>query len=434
MVDESTCWKPFNKVNSQGRLDIVRGEGVYLYDSNGQQYIDAYSGLWNMHYGYSDQDIKNAIIEQMNILPYANPITINYHQNEELSTLLCTITHDEISKIIYTCTGSESIEAAIKISRKYSALKDKEKHLIAVMPNSYHGSYYGAMSASGYENSFKEGYGPMLDGFVTLPLPFCRCCKSGNVSDSCLKEMLDTLYKELDSIKDKLCGVLIEPVIASGGVMELPKEYLLALSQFCKNEDILLICDEVATGFGRTGSMFCFQKYNIKPDIITLSKGINNGYLPLGAVCVTKKIVREFIDKDTLLFHLSTQNGNPICIAAAIANIKKMLSENITERVNILSSLFKEMLLKELDGLNNIHDIRISGLMIAIDIVNPDTNKPISQEELSGVQQKIYMSGCIAGCSYVEGITSSVLILPPFILKKNEVKKIVRIMYQSLMI
>ncbi|MCP4162986.1 MAG: aspartate aminotransferase family protein, partial [Deltaproteobacteria bacterium] len=376
MSNYDNYWSPFNSSNANNSIEIVRGSGVYLYDNMNNQYLDAYSGLWNMHYGYDDEDIKSAIKKQLDILPYINPITLNTPIVGELSRVLCKITDKGISKIVYTCSGSESVEAAIKISRKYHSLKGSKRNKIAVLEHSYHGNYYGSMSASAYEESFKDGYGPMLEGFVKLSIPFCRCCKTENISDNCKSIMLDTLEKEINIYKDDLCAIMIEPVVASGGIIPLFKEYIQKIDELCKNNDILLICDEVATGFGRTGNMFCFQKYNISPDLITLSKGINNGYLPLGAVCVAEKIDNEFSSKNEILFHLSTQNGNPICVAAALANIKKMEDNNVLETISNIGDVIEKTLNKEIGSFKTVFEIRRAGLMFAIDLIDVYSGLP----------------------------------------------------------
>lgn len=432
MENKRASWSPFNKTDSVGNLDILSGDGIYLYDENNKKYIDAYSGLWNMHYGYSDVEIKNAIKEQLDQLPYVNPIVMNTRVNNELSNILCNITHRKIKKIIYTCSGSEATEVAIKLCRKYADLKQNKRTKIAVFENSYHGNYYGSMSASYYEGSLKDGYGPMLSGFVSLKTPFCRCCKSGQISKNCLDTMLNKLDEELRLYRDELCGIIIEPVIASGGIMSVPEEYMKRLYEFCLENDVLLVCDEVAAGFGRTGYMFAFQKYKIHPHIITMSKGIDNGYLPLGAVGVSENIVEEFQNADEVLFHLSTQNGNPVCLAAAVANIKKMMDSDIISMVGELSKSFRKSLTRELNRYVSVFDIRIEGLMIAIDLVDEVTQLPISQKKLNLLMQHIYSLGCIVGTSFVEDITSSILLFPQYIIKKAEITQIAKIISQAI--
>jgi adenosylmethionine-8-amino-7-oxononanoate aminotransferase len=430
----NSYWQPLNMANGGLGIEITRGEQAHLYDSNGKKYVDGYSGLWNVTLGYNDEDIIEAIVRQVKQLPYVNPITLKTPIVSEVSDILCKITHDNISKIVYTCSGSEAIEAAIKISRKYSAMKGKNRKKIAVMENSYHGSYYGSMSASNYEEAEKEGYGPMLEGFISLPLPFSRK-KKGNVLDDKEKQyLLQQLEEILETNKDTLCSIIIEPVLASGGVIPLFPEYIYKISEFCKTNDILFVCDEVATGFWRTGSIFCFKKYNIKPDIITISKGINNGYLPLGAVCICKKIEKLFEQNGKILFHLSTQNANPICIASALATLKKMNSGDIQAKAENLIKEFQDVISENLVNLNFVSEVRQVGLMIAIDLVQSlEGNVPIEEKNLYGIVRKCFDKGCIVGMAYSTNISSAILIFPSYIMSNNDVKEVIKIVKESIM-
>lgn len=406
---------------------MVKGDGVLLYDVTGRRFLDAYSGLWNVNLGFSDNEIKDAMKNQIGKLPYCNPIISANENAKELGELLCKITHEEIAKVIYTCTGSEAIEAAIKISRKYNNCIGKNAYKIAVISESYHGNYYGSMSASCYDEKEKDGYGPMLDGFVKLVLPFDRTCKTDHMTDECKLEILERLEEELQRYKNDLCAIIVEPILASGGVIPLFEEYILKLYHFCKQNNILFVCDEVATGFGRTGTMFRFQQFELKPDIITMSKGINNGYLPLGAVCISKKIEDVFEKSNKPLFHLSTQNANPICLAGAIATIKKMLRINILEQVKDNSKYFRHILNAELSNLCIVHEIRMYGLMVAVDLAYKEDDRPIEKELLVKIVKKVCSMGCLIGTSFTKNITSSLLIFPSFISTRDNLDEIVRI-------
>ncbi|ACL77548.1 aspartate aminotransferase family protein [Ruminiclostridium cellulolyticum] len=423
----STYWRPFNRADGENVINIVKGEGIFLYDDSGRRFQDAYSGLWNMNYGYSDNDIKKAIKTQIEELPYINPITLGNPKASELADKLCSITHDEITKVLFTCSGSEAIEAAIKISRKYNNLIGKKQYHIAVISESYHGSYYGSMSASFYDENEKQGYGPMVDGFIKLVLPFSRRCKTEEMTIDEKNKVMQKLEETLQNNKDKLCAIIVEPILASGGVIPLFEEYLSRINSFCRENNVLFVCDEVATGFGRTGTMFRFQKFDLKPDIITMSKGINNGYLPLGAVCISEKIESAFLKENQILFHLSTQNANPICLAAALATIDKMERDNILEVVNAKSTYFKKILNDDLSNLSMVFEIRIHGLMAAIDLADRETNNPISHEQLIKVISTIYSLGCFAGISYTKDITSSILIFPQYIATESDLDNIVKI-------
>lgn len=426
-------WKPFNRPDSGIFIDLIRGEGIYLYDQYGKKYIDANSGLWNVNFGYDDEEIKEAIKKQLNELPYVNPILIDNKKARELSSLLCNITHKEISKVAYTCSGSEAIDYIIKIARKYSSLKGSNKINIGVIENSYHGSYYGSMSASCYEEEEKEGYGPMVQGFIKFKFPFCRCCKNDNLSVECKEKMIRDLKSELDMYGKDLCAIIVEPVIASGGVIDIFEEYMLTLYDYCKRNDILFACDEVATGFGRTGEMFRFQKYNIYPDLIALSKGINNGYLPFGAVCISEKIENEFIKNKEIIFHLSTQNANPICVSSSLATINKLLDKNVLDNINYISKYSKTIFKRLLGRFECVFDIRIVGLMIAIDLIDKTTGEVLEKNKLNKVLERVYIRGCLVCSSYVENKISAILIFPQFISSKQDIDIIAKLIKESLM-
>lgn len=433
MIMDNRYWRPFKRVKEENEINIVKGEYVYLYDDKNNRYIDGYSGLWNMNFGYNDDEIKVAIKKQLDTLPYINPITLNLSIASRLSKRLCEITHQDIEKVLYTCSGSESIELAIKFVRKYQHIKKSNKIAIAVLHASYHGTSYGAISASMYNNEFIEGYKPLLEKFVGLPVPFCRCCKGGNIKTSCKYKMLEELKTTLEKHKKTIGGIIIEPVIASGGVIPLFKEYLEYIVNFCQENDVLFVCDEVATGFGRTGELFYFHKYNLKPDLIALSKGINNGYLPLGALCVSKKIVSEFAKNEEFINHLSTQNGNPISIAAANATISKFDTSNMLDGIHELSELTQKILIRKLGKIEAVHDIRVVGLMIAIDIINPHTKGILSLNKLAMIQNKIMGERCLIGTSYTKNITSSLLFFPAYIMKKKEITAIANIIRNAIL-
>ena len=373
-MNSKDLWNPLSEVN-ENRPVIKSAEHIYLRDNKGHKYIDANSGLWNVSLGYNNEFIQRAIIEQMNKVSYINNCEFSNEKANELSNLLVSLSHDEIDKIYLTCTGSESVELTIKLIRKYQSMKFKfEKNIIAVIKHSYHGNFYGSMSCSSYEKNMTNGYGPLLNGFCELSLPFCRCCKSNSLSLKCENEMIDNLKSELNLIKERLAGIIIEPVLGSAGVIPLPKSFLKYIDNFSKENDIILAFDEIATGFGRTGTMFCYKDLGISPDIVTMSKGINNGYLPLGAVAISKKITHQFKKSKELLFHLSTQNCNPVCCASAVATINLLCKNDfeLIKQVNKKGALFQKIIEGKLVGNKNIFDIRRKGLMIAIDYVDND--------------------------------------------------------------
>ncbi|MBU3089198.1 aspartate aminotransferase family protein [Clostridium gasigenes] len=430
-------WHPLGTVSvGQEHLNIISGDRIYVQDSNGKTYIDGLCGLWNMSLGYNNKKIINKITEQLMEIPYVNLCEFTNSTVQELANKLIYLLHRDIEKIYFTCTGSESNELAIKIIRKYHALKGNYgKKKIGVIASSYHGSYYGSLSASQFESKNKSGYGPFLDDFITFDLPFCRCCKSGVLSSECLDVMIKNLKKQFEEEKDMLAGFIIEPIIGSGGIIPLPYEYLTVLSKLCTENDVILVYDEVATGFGRTGKMFTFEKHKINPDIVCMSKGINSGYLPMGAVAINKKIYEVFKVSSEALFHLSTQNGNPVCCAAALATIEQLEEDDraLVCYVEKMGEFLKSQLMESLMYHPNVYDIRGEGFMLAIDLVESKfSNEILQQNNLLAIVQMLKRNGLVTEACYNPGTTSSIIMFLAFIITQDEIKNVVNIIKKTL--
>ncbi|HOV26309.1 MAG TPA: aminotransferase class III-fold pyridoxal phosphate-dependent enzyme [Pseudobacteroides sp.] len=427
---------PLRKMDSGAELrKVEHGEGIYVFDEFGKKYIDAECGLWNVSLGYANKDIIQSITEQLQNVNYVNLCDNTNSTVKQLGEEIIDLLHDDMEKIYFTCTGSESNELAIKLARKYHQLKgNKQKRKIGVLEASYHGSYYGSMSASQYESEFKDGYGPLLDGFSAFPIPFCRCCKSANLSKECNDRFESELVGKFELLKDELAGFIIEPILGSAGIIPLPAGYVSLLEKLCKENDVLLICDEVATGFGRTGRMFAYEHYGIKPDMVCMSKGINSGYLPLGAVAFNKKILNAFTEKNELLFHLSTQNGNPASCASALATINQIKRDNLLESTRVKGELLINELRSKLGDHPLVFDIRGRGLMIAIDLMeNRATHELLSLSKLLDLVERLAKKGLIAGYCYSPKYVTGITLFLPFIINDEELYKVIDILEKTLL-
>lgn len=420
-------WRPLSGCNNEGIM-LDRAEGVYVYDAFSKRYFDANSGLWNVNLGYSNKIIKKAVEDQLEKLPFVNPLYFYPENAARLSEKLCSMLSADITKVFFTCTGSEAIEVAIKLIRKYLSIKNKPQKKIAVFGNSYHGSYYGSMSASYFEGGNRSGYGPLLDGFISLGIPYIRA--RGSVSNSeAQKQLLLQLNRWLENYGEEICAIIIEPVIGSGGVIAPDKAYMNRLMEYCSENNILVVCDEIACGFFRCGKPFGFQYYGIHPDIVTLSKGLNNGYLPIGATCIGERIAEAFSIRDEFLFHLSTQNLNPLAIAAANATIGQY-DDALLEKVN-KSSQFWILCLDGLRQLNSVFSIRAYGLMFAVDLQDKDGN-PLSLNRLISLIDRIIDNGVLVGDSYIENVQSSLVMFPPYIASRQDIRRSVSVINKAI--
>lgn len=403
-------------------VEVVESEGIILKDSRGKEYKDFISGLWNMPLGYSNEKVKNSIKDQLDRLPYVNLFNLSNDIDKKLAEKLYLMTDKEFVKTIYTCTGSESIEVAIKLAHKYQyILGNKDKKNIAVLDMSYHGTYYGSMSVSGMDYPFvKEGYGQIFNNIKYLKTPMCRCCKTEDIKDSCMKEFMSDLELFIEENGDELAAFLLEPILGSAGVIPIPKQYMNRIKQVCEEKDILLIFDEVATGFARTGSMFAYELYGVKPDIMLLSKGINNGYIPMGAALINDKVNKVMSSVEEPFFHLSTQNGNPLGCASALASIEIYEEENYCEIVREKGEKFKEMLINKLEKYPSVFEIRQVGFMFAIELSKSKTERlkidDFRIEEL--IKKLVYKGTLIYG--YYTSISSGLTLMPSFITTEEE--------------
>lgn len=417
----SSLWSPLNLPDNDG-IVATMCSGVYVFDNVGNKFFDAYSGLWNVNLGYSNDKIKDAMKKQIDVMPFVNPLVFCHENALQLSKIICDMIGCDMEKVFFSCTGSEAVEVALKVARKYNIMMGKGRKLIAVFGNSYHGTYYGSMSASNFEGGCRAGLEPLLEGFISLGVPYQRkAVGQVNYAEN-EKKLLTELHEFLSQHSNDIGAILIEPIIGSGGVITPPTNYIKALSDYCQAHNVLMICDEIACGFGRSGHMFGFQHFNLEPDIVLLSKGINNGYAPIGATCINKKIVNLFRDNEGFLFHLSTQNLNPISIAASLANIG-LYNEELLHQITLSSSFWQESL-KEIASIKCVNNIRVQGLMIAIDFT--DKNHDILP--LIMLQKLIYnilKNGVIVGDSYIANTLSSILLFPPYIATKQEIRRCV---------
>ncbi|WP_339216626.1 daptide-type RiPP biosynthesis aminotransferase [Ornithinibacillus sp. FSL M8-0202] len=406
---------------------IVRGEGIYIQDTQGKVYLDAISGLWNVSLGYGNPKINEAIINQLDKIAYVNPIQHSNPTTVKFAEQLLNVVPDNIVNVIYTCTGSESTELAIKIARKYNQLKSRpHKNKIATLDLSYHGTYYGSMSISGVDREVSSEYGPNLSGMIFLPTPVKKYPNQAN-SDS-IDEIKEELHNIFNQDGGNIAAVIIEPVLGSGGSIPLTVEYVQLIKKFCRQHDILLVIDEVATGFGRTGKLFGFEHYNIEPDVLCLSKGINNGYLPLGATLISSKIYETFISHNTQIEHLSTQNGNPLACAAGITSLEIINNDKLLKHVTNIGEYLRNEIFNTLQSHKNFSETRGKGLMLGIELVkNKKTYQCLSYQQISELVNKFSQKGLIVYPFFNQPRTTGIHLFPPFILTYEEANKIVKI-------
>lgn len=399
----------------------IRGEGIFLFDESGKKYIDAISGLWNVSFGYANEQITSAVKEQVEKLPFINLCSSFTPIIGKYASKLIEVLRGDFNKLIYTCSGSESIECAIKLARKYQRLKgNKKRTQIAVFDISYHGTTYAAMSASGIDKVESKFYGPLVEGFVMLQNPLFLNEKNG----------LNNIDEVLGDCS-MIAAILLEPIIGSGGIIPIPNWYITAIKEYAQKYDILVIFDEVATGFGRTGSLFAYMDMDITPDIMCVSKAINNGMIPMGAVLLSPAFEEFFKKKRQYVEHFSTQAGNPIACAAALEVINILTEQGMLTHIKEIGAYLYKKLIERLLALPNVREIRGKGLMIGIDLVS-EQGISYSLEKLYDIENKVRKRGLLVYPFVAGGVTSGINLFPIFLIDERTADRIADILYKTL--
>ena len=402
-IDRKHIWHPFTQMKDYEKMDpkvIVRGDGIKLYDSDGNEYYDTVSSWWTNTLGHCNKEISNGIKKQLDTLEHVIFSGFTHPFAAEFIDLLSGFLDKSLSKYFFSDNGSTAVEVALKMAFQYwQNLGKTDKTGFIMLENAYHGDTIGAVSLGGVP-MYHKLYKPLMFSTVQVKGPNCSNCphrKSDYTFDTsqcgCNIECFGDMEKAIRQHGSKTAAIIIEPLLqGAGGMILYRKEYLQLLEKTAKENDILVIYDEVATGFGRTGSMFAYEQCGTTPDIIALSKGITAGFLPFAITAATDKVYDAFYDdyfSHKTFFHGHSYTGNPLGCAAGIENLKILKRDNLPcSNKNTIEHFHGK--LREMEEFDFINDIRYLGFIGAIDIVKSRKNKiPFNPEERIG--KKIYM-------------------------------------------
>lgn len=405
------------------------GEGAWFTDIDGNKYMDGVSGLWCLNLGHGQEEIVQAAAEQMRKLTYF-PLTFSHQPAIELSAKISELLGAPY-KTFFANSGSESNETAIKIARQYHIQNGNGgKYKFISRYRAYHGTTLGAMSATAQANRrFK--YDPTVPGFMHIHPPYSyRSPFEGSPEQKDLKaaELLDEIVNWEGA--DSVAAFIMEPIISGGGVLVPSPKYMQRVQEICQKHDILLICDEVVSGFGRTGKMFGFMhSESVQPDIVTMAKGLTSGYLPLGACSVKTEITLKFEEEGKLnhFRHISTYGGHPAACAVALKNIEIIERENIVDRVAKLG----ETVLGELKNLvehPKVGEVRHAGFLYGIELVqDKETKTPLSEEMMGKFILICKEKGLILlkNGDTVPGFGNVLIIAPPLTSTEDDLRFVV---------
>jgi putrescine---pyruvate transaminase len=350
-------------------LVVVEGHGAMLRGADGREYIDGLSGLWNVNVGHGRGELADAAAAQMRRIAFASAyIGATNEPAVRLAEKIVRHAYSNSAAVYFTTAGAESNESAFKFARYYWKVKDKpQKTKIISRIHAYHGVTMAAMSATGMP-IFHKMFGPLVPGFIQVPPPYAYRW-TGNEEPGI--GAADAVEKAiLAEGPDTVAAVIAEPVMGAGGVIVPPASYFPRLREICDRHDVLLITDEVITGFGRTGRWFALGHWGVEPDLVSFAKGVTSGYLPLGGVIASKR-VHEAIESapaDRKFMHAATYSGHPVCCAVGVRNVEIIENEGLVERATVMG----RRLLAGLEGLRDlpvVGDVRGLGMMCGVELV-----------------------------------------------------------------
>ncbi len=363
-----------------GPTVITHGEGQYLYNDKGMRYLNGRSCAWNFSIGFGREEIIEAATKQMRELPFSSCFGEAHPRSIELAAKLIEITSGNFAHVYLGSNGSEVVETSLKLARQYqrqSPLKtDHGRFKIISLRGSYHGIAYGATTLMGLERH-EAKFGPMLPGIVHIDPPYCyRCPYQKDGYPECGLECAHALEKTiLAEGPESVAAFILEPIMGEMGVIIPPEEYYRLVGETCRHYGLLLIADEVTTGFGRTGELFISQKWDYQPDVLLLGKAISGGYFPVAAALTTQAIFERFLGDDNHFMHGSTNSGHPVGAAVSLAAIDIILSENLADNAARLGAYLKTKLTNLMNKHPLIGDVRGRGLMIGIDLTKDRKTK-----------------------------------------------------------
>ena len=411
-------------LNREGVRVITQAEGVYLWDSEGRRLIDGMAGLWCVNLGYGRKELAEAAYRQMLELPYYNTFfKTATPPSVELSKVLVDLAPEGLNHVFYASSGSEANDTIVRMVRHFWNLMGKtDKKTIISRIYGYHGSTMASASLGGMTAMHAQADLP-LPGFVHIIPPYWYGLSEDMTPDEfglfAARKLED---KILELGADKVGAFIAEPIQGAGGVLIPPNTYFPEIQRICRKYDVLLIADEVICGFGRTGRWFASEHFDIRPDFMTLAKGITSGYLPLSAVMVGDRVAAA-LSQGGEFAHGFTYSGHPVPCAVALENIRILKDEGIIERVAVETGPYLQKRLKELESHPLVGEVRGLGFIAAIELVKDKKGReffdPIGEVGL------ICRDHCFANGVVLRATRDTMLVSPPLVMSRGQIDELV---------
>ncbi len=429
--DLTNLWHPCTQMKDHEWLPLVpirKGEGIWLEDFEGKRYLDGISSWWVNMFGHCNPRINDRIKQQLDTLEHVILGGFSHEPVIELSERLAQLTPKGLERCFYADNGSSAIEATLKMSFHYWRNKGQlQKTKFISLGNSYHGETLGAL-AVGDVSLYKETYAPLLMQPITVPSPDCYHRETGESWFDYSTRMFTHMEAALAQHADEVCAVIIEPLVQCAGNMRMYHPvYLKLLRQACDKYGVHLIADEVAVGFGRTGTLFACEQADITPDFICLSKGLTGGYLPLACVVTHDQIYQAFYDDYenlTAFLHSHSYTGNPLGCAAALATLDIFQQDNVIENNKQLAEQMGNAV-AHLHDHPHVAEVRQTGMIVAIEMVKDKANKtPFPWQERRGL--KVYQHALKNG-ALLRPLGNVIYFMPPYVITPEQIDTLARI-------
>jgi len=423
--DKQYVWHPFTQMQdwlADDQIVIVRGEGSWLIDSEDRRYLDGVASMWTNVHGHSHPALNKALADQAARLEHSTLLGLAGEQSILLAKQLVEIAPAGLSKVFYSDNGSTAVEVGLKMAYQFHCHKgEPQRSRFIRLQHAYHGDTIGSMSVGGI-GIYHTTFSPLLFSTIEAPAPYCyRCPMDKGDPATCGMACLKKLEELMTEHQGQLAGMVIEPLLqGAGGMIVHPKGYLSGVRELCNRYGVLLIADEVATGFGRTGKMFACEHEGVTPDIMAISKGLCAGYLPLAATLATEQVYQAFLGNYAELktfFHGHTFTGNPLACAVGLKSLELFEENGLLETVQRRSEQLAEHL-KRLAGHPHVGNTRQCGLAAGIELVqNKQTKETYPWEEKRGIRvcQEARKLGVFS-----RPLGNTVVVFPPLAIKEDE--------------
>ncbi len=434
--DLSVLWHPCTQMKDHETVPVIpikQGKGVWLEDFDGNRYLDAISSWWVNLFGHANPYINAALVDQLSTLEHVILAGFTHQPAVELSERLVQITPPTLTRCFYADNGSSAVEVALKMSYHYWRNQGcPRKTKFISLANSYHGETLGAL-AVGNVALYKETYKPLLLETLTAASPDCYYREHGESWADCSQRLFADMRQTLEQHSEEVCAVIVEPLVQCAGNMRMYDPiYLRLLREACDQFNVHLIADEIAVGFGRTGTLFACEQADISPDLLCLSKGLTGGYLPLSVTLATDNIYQAFYDDYqnlTAFLHSHSYTGNPLGCRAALATLDIFRDENVLEKNKQLARTMREST-KHFNEHPHVAEVRQHGMILAIELVqDKQSRKPFPWQERRG--RKVYLHALKKGV-LLRPLGDVIYFMPPYVITEEQIHHMTNVAWEGI--